>query len=345
MSDQYHQFEQRKQQHIDIVLTENTQTSHCNDFNSITLPHDALVNIDFEQVDIASQRFGTAVTTPFLVSSMTAGHHGAVNINHNLMAACQQSGWLMGVGSQRRELTDPDAHQEWHQLKRNFAAVNLLANIGIAQLCQSTTADIQRLIDNIEAKAVIIHLNALQECIQPEGTPQFSGALKAIESLCKQLSHPVIIKETGCGFNQHTLQALTNSGIAAVDVSGLGGTHWGRVEGFRAKHLSRNERTAQTFANWGVSTVQSVQMAASIKPDYEIWGSGGVRNGLDAAKLIALGATSIGLAKPMLETALEGIEQTVELMQTIEYELKTALFCCGCSNLTQLKEKYYAFKN
>jgi len=341
MPEHFQQFEQRKQDHISLALMQTNQSSELNVLDEVQLEHEALPDLDFNKISLKATRFNEEVKTPFIVSSMTAGHQNANQINRNLIQACYEKGWAMGVGSQRRELTDKQAAFEWQPLRRDFPKVSLFSNIGIAQLITSSLSDIQRLIDAIEADAIIIHLNALQECIQPEGTPQFKGGLQALEQLTQQIEIPVIVKETGCGFSAKTIQRLINTGISAVDISGVGGTHWGRIEGHRAVNDNKREQTAITFANWGINTVTSLIKAMELSPDFELWGSGGVRNGLDAAKLIALGASTIGFAKPMLEAALKSNKHVVQLMTTIEYELKTAMFCTGSAGLGDLKNKAY----
>ena len=160
-----------------------------------------------------------------------------------------------------------------------------------------------------------------------------------MEQLAQEALVPIVVKETGCGFSSSTLARLKELGIAAVDVSGLGGTHWGRIEGQRNPTNSLLHQVAITFRNWGVDTVQSVQNAIRLEPDYEVWGSGGVRHGLDAAKLFALGASTVGFAKPMLEAALQSTDAVIERMEAIEYELKVALFCTGSRCLADLKGK------
>ncbi|MGQ3892001.1 type 2 isopentenyl-diphosphate Delta-isomerase [Legionella sp. CNM-4043-24] len=339
MHDDYSQFEQRKQDHIELALLPVNQANERQAFDRVNLIHEALPDLDFQDIQINSIRFGQAVPNPFLVSSMTAGHKGAESINRRLIEACSQSGWYMGVGSQRRELSDPLAASEWLPLRRDFPHADLLGNLGIAQLLTASLSDIQRLTDVLEARALIIHCNPLQEVIQPEGTPQFKGCWQALERLVNSLSIPIVVKETGCGFSSSTLKRLNDTGVAAVDVSGLGGTHWGRIEGARASFESIQSRTAQTFKNWGIDTVTSVEHAAALKPRFEIWGSGGVRHGLDAARLLALGASSIGFAKPMLEAAMNSADSVYKLMKTIEYELRVAMFCTGSRVISELKEK------
>lgn len=339
MKEDYRQFEKRKQDHINLALMPVNQSSELNELDSISLTHEALPNLNFDDIDISTTRFNKKEPKPFIVSSMTAGHQGALDINRRLMDACTQSQWAMGVGSQRRELTDKEAFHEWAALRREFPYVNLYSNLGIAQIIHTSLGAIQSLVDVLQAKALIIHCNPLQECIQPEGTTHFRGSWEALENLAKVLSSPLIVKETGCGFSKESLRRLNNIGVAAVDVSGLGGTHWGRIEGHRAGHDAMRKRTAETFRNWGITTLQSVKDAAIMKPHFEIWGSGGVRHGLDAAKIFALGASTVGFAGPMLKAALHSPTEVVAQMDIIEYELKTAMFCTNSLVLSDLKEK------
>lgn len=339
MSGDYSQFEQRKQDHIELALMQVNQAEELNTFDDVMLIHEALPDFDFIDIDISSKRFGRSVAKPLMIGSMTAGHRDAVDINRNLVAACAESGWAMGVGSQRRELTDGHAAHAWRPLRQDFPGVSLFSNIGIAQLISTPLAQIQALTDALQADALIIHCNPLQECIQPEGTPAFKGCWNALAAVVKALPLPVVVKETGCGFSHATLKRLNDLGVAAVDVSGLGGTHWGRIEGHRAAKDPLRHQAAATFRNWGINTVQSVCDAASLDPVFEIWGSGGVRHGLDAAKLFALGATTVSFAKPMLEAALLSSEQVLAVMASIEYELKVAMFCTGSRVLSDLKEK------
>lgn len=337
-SDNYAHFEQRKRDHIELALMSENQADEHNLLDTMRLPHEAIPDLDFDEVEIRSTRFGMNVDTPFLVASMTAGHQQADLINHHLMAACDARGWAMGVGSQRRELTDPCAADVWKPIIKAYPKVMLLSNLGIAQVITTPIHKIQALIDSIAAHALIVHCNPLQECIQPEGTPNFKGAWLALEKLVRALPVPVVIKETGCGFSSKTLQRLEQMGVAAVDVSGLGGTHWGRIEGHRAEADSIRQLAAETFRHWGIDTLTSVRTAAALQPHYEIWGSGGIRHGLDAAKLLALGVKTIAFAKPILNAALVSSEAVMAFMEQIEYELKVALFCTGAKNIIELRE-------
>ena len=333
------QFESRKVDHIRLSLDEKNQAVGESGLDRIQLIHEALPDLDFQQVTLQSSSLGQNRATPFLISSMTAGHAASPELNLVLARASAARGWRMGVGSQRRELFDRSAAEEWRKIRRLVPDVELLGNIGLAQLIQTQISDIQRLVDVLEASAMFVHLNALQECLQPEGTPQFKGGLKALEKLTSGLSVPVVVKETGCGFSSATLQRLKGTGVAAVDVSGLGGTHWGRIEGGRTQSKSERQEASQTLADWGISTVDSVLAATDLDPDYEIWASGGVRSGLDAAKLLALGATTVGFAKPILQAALASEEELLRKMSAFEFELKTVLFCTGCKNIGDLQKR------
>jgi isopentenyl-diphosphate Delta-isomerase len=338
MSDDYSQFEQRKQDHIKLALMPSNQAYESNELDAVHLTHEALPDLDFDAIDISSMRFGAPVATPFMVASMTAGHEHAENLNRNLMAACAKTGWAMGVGSQRRELTDAHASLAWMPLREDYPDIDLFGNLGIAQLITTPLETVLTLTEKLDACAMIIHCNPLQECIQPEGTVRFKGCWDALEALVQASSLPVVVKETGCGFSKATLMRLNAIGVSAVDVSGLGGTHWGRIEGHRASHEPRLQHTAETFRNWGITTPASVCHAQAIEPSFDVWGSGGVRHGLDAAKIIALGASTVAFAKPMLEAAMHSSEQVIHVMQTIEYELRVAMFCTGSRNLSELKE-------
>jgi isopentenyl-diphosphate delta-isomerase len=336
MSENSAQFESRKVDHIRIALDPKSQTAHLRDWDSVRLPHEAVPNLNFSEVLCHTSVFKRDLKAPFFVSSMTAGHEQGLVLNLLLARAVEQRGWMMGVGSQRRELTDPQAAQEWKQLRSSAPNAILLGNLGLTQVIQTPIARVQQLVDNLQAVALFIHTNPLQEVLQPEGTPQFRGGMKALEVLCKSLSVPVILKEVGCGFSGNTLKQLRNLGLYAVDLAGLGGTHWGRVEGFRAGPESVTAKAAETFKDWGIPTVEGLMSARRLKPDYKVWASGGIRSGLDAAKAIALGAEMVGAAKPLLEAAIVSETKLGEAMERLELELRIAQFCTGCKDLTEL---------
>jgi isopentenyl-diphosphate delta-isomerase len=362
-------FEQRKRDHIRWALDSRSQTSVSTGLDRIEFVHEAIPDMDFSEVNIQASFLGNVagssskklvnltkgdvLASPFFISSMTAGHQQGISLNQRLAKACARQGWPLAVGSQRRELSDPQAGEEWAKL-RSVAGDHLilLGNLGIAQVIQSPISAIQALVDSLQAKALYVHMNPLQECLQKEGTPQFRGSWKALENLVQNLSVPVIVKEVGCGFSSKTLNRLFEVGIQAVDISGLGGTHWGRIEGLRAAESDMKAQAAVTFADWGIKTLESLLSAVETRQKWNqkstgsessegsisLWASGGVRNGLDAAKLLALGAERVGFARPALQAAMQSEEILQKWMQTIEFELKVALFCTGCKSLNELKE-------
>lgn len=331
-------FESRKADHIRLALEGRMQATGGSGLANIRLVHEAMPDLDFSDVTIATQLFSREIASPLFISSMTAGHDGGVELNRIMATVAGHRGWAMGVGSQRRQLHDSSADAEWISIRKSCPKTRFFGNIGLAQLISSKTDDIRRLADTLEAEGVFVHLNPLQECLQPEGTPQFKGGLKALKELVQGINLPVIVKETGCGFSSATLKRLAGIGVAAVDVSGFGGTHWGRIEGGRAGNNEILQQTSETFRDWGIGTVESLLMALEAPTDYEIWASGGIRSGLDAAKCLAIGARMIGVAKPIIEAALKGEKALDSRMQTFENELKTALFCTGSQNLNALRE-------
>jgi isopentenyl-diphosphate delta-isomerase len=334
-----HDFESRKADHIRLALDLSNQSSIGTGFESIQLHHEALPDFDFQEVDLSSSLLGKLYPTPFFISSMTAGHSEGIAINRCLMSAASKSHWPMGVGSQRKQLWDELAQEEWKVLRRDFPSVTLFANLGITQIIDCPIAKIEQLVSSINAAALIVHLNPLQEVIQKEGTPHFRGSHTALKDLSRHLSVPVIVKETGSGMGFSTLKLLSSFGLAAIDVSGLGGTHWGRIEGSRASQDSVHQKASRVFADWGFSTYQSLIAAKKASLDCEVWASGGIRNGLQAAKSLALGANAVGFAQPALKSALEGESELLAWMRQMEFELKVAMFCSGSRKLSDLREK------
>lgn len=339
--DELKEFEARKRDHIQLAMEDRNQATGLSGLDRVRLLHEALPDLDLADVSIQTRSLQQNLRTPFYVSSMTAGHENGVELNIRLAKACEKKGWPMGVGSQRRQLFDSAAREEWQKIRFAAPETQFWGNIGIAQLITSSVDKVRELYESLDAVAMIIHLNALQECMQPEGTPQFKGGYQAIERLVKELKVPVIVKETGCGMSLTTMKRLVECGVSALDVSGLGGTHWGRIEGRRSSVNDKLSRVADTFKDWGISTARSVSLAQKIDRPVEVWASGGVRTGLDAAKLVSLGAQMVGFAKPALENAIKGEESLIHWMEQIEYELRVAMFCTGSSSLESLKGKHY----
>lgn len=332
------QFESRKRDHLQHALDAKNQTPSLSGLESVRIPHEALPDLDFEQITLEMPFLDRKLTTPFFVPGMTAGHPDAAEINRRIARQCSDRGWIMGVGSQRRDLIS-EPIEDWAQFRSQFRDLFVISNLGISQVIQAPLDQVRRVVDTLDADLLMVHLNPLQEALQGEGTPQFAGAFLALERLVRQLGRPVGVKETGCGFSPSTLKRLKQLGLAAIDCSGLGGTHWGRIEGARAEAGSPQAMAAAAFADWGVPTVDSVRGAAQVlgDTDTEIWASGGVRNGLDAAKLVWLGAHRVGAARPVLENALQSEEHLARWMQQQEYELKVALFCTGSARVSELR--------
>ncbi len=354
---------QRKREHLLQSMEPKNQAKGLAGFERVHLTHEALPEIDFTDLNLTTSCLTRSLATPFYVAGMTGGHPDAAALNLRIAKACETRGWAMGVGSQRADFIagaggqgpekstekSTEKSNEWRVLRKGAPHAVFFANLGVSQLTQDfstkTLDRLKYLVESLEAQALALHLNVLQEALQPEGTPHFKGALKAIERVCRELGTPVILKETGCGFSQATLKRLQTLGLAAIDVSGLGGTHWGRIEGARSANPVA-QRAAETFANWGESTVDSVLAAREVFGESntgkqpEIWASGGVRSGLDAAKLLGLGADRVGYAQPALEAALAGSEALCQWMEIQEFELKVALFSTGSCSVSELRAGY-----
>ncbi len=333
------EFEQRKGDHIRLALSEKSQTPHLSGLDQIRLRHEAFPEINFKDIQISTSVFGRQVESPLFVSSMTAGHAHSEKLNYILAKICAEKSWAMGVGSQRRELFDESAQKEWQKIRREFSKLVLFGNIGLSQLILTPPEKIEKLVGSLGAQAMIVHTNPLQEALQPEGTPEFKGGLNALKDLLQFLSVPVIVKETGCGFSRATLEKLNEAGVAVVDVSGSGGTHWGRIEGERSAVGEKLNLAASVFKDWGISSLESLLNARAIGPKFQVWASGGVRSGLDAAKFLAMGAKMVGIAQPILKAALESEVSLRKCMEQFEFELKVAMFCSGVENIHQLQER------
>ena len=332
-------FEQRKKSHVELSLKESSQSSKKTGLDSVELIHQALPDLNFDEVSISQDCLGQKLQTPFFVSSMTGGWEDSKEMNLKLAKACEAHSWVMGVGSQRGQLEVASKSKEWKAIRKECPNLILLSNIGLSQALTASTKDLISIIDSLQAQALIIHLNPLQEALQKEGTPQFKGGLDLIKKLVRQLPVPLIIKETGCGFSKVTLDQLTGLGVQAVDMSGLGGTHWGRLEGKRFLGDDFRFGIGETFSGWGVSTFDSLVYGRSQSRDYDLWASGGIRTGLEAAQALALGAKMVGFASPILQALTKGEEFLDRVMKKLEYELKVCLFCTGSKNLEMLKKE------
>lgn len=331
-----HQTQSRKADHIRICLEEDVAFQQTTTgLEGYRFEHCCLPELDADRLDLRTNFLGYTLQAPILISSMTGGTEQAQRINRNLATIAQHYGLAMGVGSQRVAIENPQLMQTFNV--RDVAPdIVLLANLGAVQLNYSYgLAECERLVDGLEANALILHLNPLQECIQPRGDRNFAGLLDKIESLCRHLSVPVVVKEVGNGISGSVAQRLINAGVQAIDVAGAGGTSWAKVEGARAQtHLQY--RLGQTFSDWGIPTAESVRQIRQIAPTLPLIASGGLKNGLDAAKTIALGATVAGFARSLLLAADQSEEAVQAEIEVILAELQTVLFCTGVSRIEDL---------
>ncbi len=325
----------RKSDHIRINLDEDVQSGLTTGLERFRFEHRALPELDLDDIRLDQTLFGRRLEAPILISSMTGGTEEAAEINRTLASAAQEAGVAMGLGSQRAAIEHPELEGTF-RVRQVAPDILLLANIGAVQLNYGYTAEhCRRAVDMIDADALILHLNALQEAVQPEGDTRFRGLLAKIEGVCRQLPVPVIVKEVGWGFSEIDARRLADAGVAAIDVAGAGGTSWSQVEMHRATDDSQR-RLAAAFLSWGIPTAEAIQNVRKGAPDLLVFASGGMRTGLDIAKSLALGATIGGMASPFLKAAVISVEETVLAIREIAREIRVAMFAAGAANLGEL---------
>lgn len=338
--------ERRKADHIRINLEEDVQFKRLtNGLEQYFFMHQALPELNLSEIDISTSLFGKHLATPLLISSMTGGTARAREINRTLAEAAQAVGMAMGLGSMRAAVEDAGL-EDTYRVRDVAPDILLFANLGAVQLNYGYgLAECQRAVDMIEADALILHFNALQEAVQPEGDGNFAGLLAKIESVCRDLPVPVIAKEVGWGFSREAARGLADAGVAAIDVAGAGGTSWSQVEMYRAP-TARHARVAGAFIDWGIPTAVSLQYCHQEAPELPIFASGGIRDGIEVAKCIALGARLVGLAGDFLRAAdRDGVAGVVELAGMITDELRVTMFCSGYADIPTLSaaELHQAF--
>lgn len=305
-------------------------------FEAYAFSHRALPEIDLAEVDTSLELFGRKLKAPLLISCMTGGTPEATLINRRLARVAAHHGLAMGLGSGRALLESP-ATLESFDVRADAPDVLLFANLGAVQLNKGYGAqECRRLVEMLGADALVLHLNPLQEALQPEGDTCFRGLLAKIADLCAHLSVPVVAKEVGWGIGASDVRALFDAGVAAVDIAGAGGTSWSEVERYRLAQPWR-ARVAAAFAGWGVPTAQALVEARAIAPAGTLIASGGILSGLDAAKALALGADLVGIAGPFLRAADESLEAALELASEYLETLRTAMFCTGVRSLRELR--------
>ncbi|MGB2925921.1 MAG: type 2 isopentenyl-diphosphate Delta-isomerase [Limnothrix sp.] len=330
--------QRRKADHIRICLEEDVQFHrNTTGFEKYRFEHCCLPELDRADLDLSTTFLGKYLGAPILISSMTGGTAEAQEINFRLAAIAQTYRLAMGVGSQRVALEKPEVAGTFAIRKKAPEAL-LFANVGAVQLNYGYGVDeCRRMVDLLEADALILHINPLQECIQPAGDTNFKALFPKIEQVCAALSVPVIAKEVGNGISVKMVQRLQEAGISAIDVAGAGGTSWAKVEGERSPNQMLRQ-LGQTFGDWGIPTADCITSIAHYDPEIPLIASGGLRNGLDAAKAIALGADLTGFAYPFLKAATESPQALDQLVQLLIAELTTVLFCTGNRNLADLQQ-------
>ena len=329
--------ERRKREHIDIVLNADVAAKGVTaGFERFFFEHVALPELDIDELDLSTELFGRRLEAPYLLSSMTGGAEAARSINRRLAETAQRLGIAMGVGSQRAALERAELG-DTYRVRDLAPDVLLFANLGAVQLNDGYGLDeARRAIEMIEADALFLHLNPLQEAVQADGDRDWRGILGKIETLARDLETPVAVKEVGNGIDAGTARRLADCGVAAIDVAGAGGTSWSEVEANRQPDpVSRG--VAHGFAGWGLPTALALADVAGAVPDLPIFASGGLRSGVDAAKAIRLGAALVGVAAPVLESVTDADSAVTDRMTRMIEELRIAAFCTGSKDMAGLR--------
>lgn len=334
----------RKREQLRLCLTDDVQFKFkTNGFEKYDFVHSAITEVEIDKINFETNIFKKRVSYPFLISCMTGGTIEAENINAKLAIAAQELNIPIGVGSQRQSLESSYHHNSYKIIRKNAPSVPVLGNIGAAQIVKLNKLDvIEKLVDQIEADAMVVHLNPLQELLQEEGEPNFKGLLVKIEELVKILSVPIIVKEVGAGISKEAARKLLDVGVKGIDVAGAGGTSWAGVEILRNKNHQGNE-----FWDWGLPTSYCVREVSKLKMSYNfvLIGSGGINIPTDAAKAFALGADLVASARLILKTlydsGIEGVKNKVINWFEI---IKSIMFLTGSNSIKELRNKKITLK-
>jgi len=330
--------DQRKADHIKINLEQDVRSALTSGLESYGFPHEALPELALNNIDPSLSIFGKYLQSPIMISSMTGGTSAAETINLRLAEAAQECGIAMGVGSQRAAIENPE-QAETFRVRRVAPDILLFANLGAVQLNYGYgTNECQRAVDMIQADALILHLNPLQEAVQDAGNTNFAGLAGKIETICKKMEVPVIVKEVGWGISVRTAKLLASCGVSAIDVAGAGGTSWSQVEMHRAPG-EFTRQLASTFVRWGIPTVESILNVRLAAPKIPVFASGGIKDGLDIAKCIGLGASLCGMAGQFLKAAAISTENVVEMTKLTRRQLEVTMFACGAGTLEELARR------
>jgi len=328
----------RKNDHLDILLrAEQPLNSVSEEFSRYRFSHCALPELHLDQISLQTELFGKPLKAPFLISSMTGGALRAATINQHLAEAAERLGIALAVGSQRVALETPANQGLTRELRQFAPTIPILANIGAVQLRDNGLDWARRAVEMIEADALIIHLNPLQEAVQPQGDRDWRGILNAIEEVASKLGVPIVAKEVGAGISASNAKVLVDAGVSVIDVAGSGGTSWALVEAERAT-TPAEKAIAKAFGNWGIPTPQAIVEVRQALPEIPLIASGGIRDGIDAAKAIRLGADLVGQAAAVLTSALASSEEVIEHFEILSQQLRIACFCTGSSTLLELRQ-------
>ena len=329
--------QKRKKEHLEICLdTESVTSASGTGLSRYRFVHNALPELDIDEIDLSTTFLGKRLQAPILISSMTGGFDLARKVNRNLAAAAQSLGLAMGVGSQRVAVEEPSAAGSF-EVRDVAPDILLFGNLGAVQLNYGYTVEhCRRAVSMIGADALILHLNVLQEAVQPEGNRNFKGLGEKIAAVCRDLEVPVIAKEVGNGISVDAATRLQRAGVKALDVAGYGGTSWSAVEAQRA--VKQGKRPDTAFAAWGIPTEDALVSVRQALPDIQLIASGGVRSGVDIAKAIALGADLGAFGQPLLAAALESSAKVIEFIAGVIHELKVSMLCVGAADLTALRK-------
>lgn len=327
----------RKADHLQLCISGPVAYEKSTGLEAIELIHCALPELDFDEVSTETEFLGRPIHMPVLVSAMTGGFPEGGTVNEQLAEFCEAFRIPLGVGSQRAALEDPAQWETYRVVRRRAPSIPLIGNIGAAELAAGLDVEmLRRLVEAIEADALAVHLNPLQELLQPEGTPRFRGVLREIERIVGALQVPVIVKETGAGLSGEVVRRLLEVGVRIVDISGAGGTSWAAVELLRR---GEPDGPGWVFRNWGIPTAIALQEAASVAgSEVTIIASGGITNGLEVAKCLALGAHLVGIARPFLQVLARGGRKALErYAEELHWQLRAAMFLTGSPDIPSLR--------
>ncbi len=326
----------RKIEHLDICVREKVE-SHGSGFGDVELIHRCLPEIDKSAISTETRFLGHMLNAPIMIASMTGGHPETTAVNANLARAAESLGLGIGVGSQRAALEDREQESSYRVVRDVAPNAFIYGNIGAPQLLTYDLEKLEQAVEMIDADALAIHLNFLQEAIQPEGDLNAKGCLEKISEISSQLSVPVIVKETGAGISHMDAYALRKAGASALDIGGRGGTSWAGVEVYRARMEKDRigEHLGKKFWDWGIPTAVSIIEADVGLP---IIATGGIRDGITVAKSIALGASLAGIALPLVSAAMEGQDGVQELLEIYIEELRATMFLTGSQSIEDLKK-------